>query len=159
VTAEPRPVEPFVDPDIDPEDPSWAGRRWPVIPLSHVAVVFAGGVLGGLARDGISLAWPAATVSFPTAILVINVVGAFVLGVLVTVIALRVAPHYLRPFLGAGFCGAFTTFSSVVTSADLLLAHGHAGVALGYLAASLLAGLVAVYSAMALTRRVLGARS
>jgi fluoride exporter len=153
-----RPVDPFLDPDVDPEDPSWAGRRWPAIPLSHVAVVFAGGVLGGLARDGIATAWPAATTSFPTAILVINTAGAFVLGVLVTVVALRAAPEHLRPFLGTGFCGAFTTFSSVVTSSDLLLAHGHAGIALGYLAASLAAGLAAVYSAMALTRRVLGER-
>jgi CrcB protein len=154
-----RPVEPYLDPDVDPEDPLWAGRRWPAIPLSHVAVVFAGGVLGGLARDGISLAWPASTASFPTAILVVNTAGAFVLGVLVTVIALRAAPEHLRPFLGTGFCGAFTTFSSVVTSSNLLLAHGHAGVALGYLAASLVAGLAAVYTAMALTRRALGERS
>jgi CrcB protein len=158
VTADPR-REPFLDPDIDPEDPSWAGHRWPVIPLSHVSVVFAGGTLGGLARYGISQAWPASTGSFPTAILVINTAGAFLLGVLVTVVGMRAAPHYLRPFLGAGFCGGFTTFSSVVTADDLLLAHGHAGIALGYLAASLAAGLVAVYSAMALTRNGLGERS
>jgi CrcB protein len=154
-----RPVDPYLDPDVDPEDPSWAGRRWPAIPLSHVAVVFAGGVLGGLARYGISQAWPAATTSFPTAILIINTAGAFLLGVLVTVVALRAAPEHLRPFLGSGFCGGFTTFSSVVTADDLLLAHGHAAIAVGYLAASLVAGLAAVYTAMALTRRVLGERS
>jgi CrcB protein len=158
VTVDPR-REPFLDPDIDPEDPSWAGLRWPAIPLSHVAVVFAGSVLGGLARYGISQAWPAATGSFPTAILVINTSGAFLLGVLVTVVGMRAAPHYLRPFLGSGFCGGFTTFSSVVTADDLLLAHGHAATALAYLAASLAAGLAAVFAAMALTRRVLGERS
>jgi CrcB protein len=154
-----RPVDPYLDPDVDPDDPSWAGLRWPAIPLSQVAVVFAGGVLGGLARYGISQAWPASTASFPTAILVINTAGAFVLGVLVTAVALRAAPKHLRPFLGTGFCGAFTTFSSVVTADDLLLAHGHAGIAVGYLAASLAAGLAAVFAAMALTRRVLGERS
>jgi fluoride exporter len=154
-----RSAEPYLDPDVDPEDPSWAGLRWPSIPLSHVAVVFAGGVLGGLARYGISQAWPAATGGFPTATLVINTSGAFVLGVLVTVVALRAAPDHLRPFLGTGFCGAFTTFSSVVTTDDLLLAHGHAGIAVAYLAASLAAGLGAVYAAMALTRRAVGERS
>jgi CrcB protein len=154
-----RPVDPYLDPDVDPGDPSLAGSSWPRLPLSHVAVVFAGGVLGGLARYGISQAWPAPTTSFPTAILVINTVGAFLLGVLVTVVALRAAPAHLRPFLGTGFCGGFTTFSSVVTADDLLLAHGHAAIALGYLAASLVAGLLAVFSAMALTRRVLGERS
>jgi CrcB protein len=158
VTTEPR-RQPFHDPDIDPEDPSRAGARWPAIRRSHIAAVFAGGVLGGLARDGISSAWPVATTGFPTAILVINTAGAFVLGVLVTVVAMRAAPEYLRPFLGTGFCGAFTTLSSLVTADDLLLAHGHAATALGYLVASLAAGLVAVYSAMALTRRVLGERS
>jgi CrcB protein len=158
VTADPR-REPFHDPDIDPEDPSWAGRRWPALPRSHVAAVFAGGVLGGLARDGISSAWPVAATGFPTAILVINTAGAFVLGVLVTVVAMRARAEHLRPFLGTGFCGAFTTLSSLVTTDDLLLAHGHAGTALGYLVASLAAGLVALYSAMALTRRMLGERS
>jgi CrcB protein len=154
-----RPVDPYLDPDVDPDDPSQARSRLPRLPLSHVAVVFAGGVLGGLARYGLVSAWPASTASFPTAILVINTAGAFLLGVLVTVVALRAAPAHLRPFLGTGFCGGFTTFSSVVTADDLLLAHGHAAIALAYLAASLAAGLAAVVTAMTLTRRVLGERS
>jgi CrcB protein len=158
VTRDHRP-EPYLDVDVDPADPSRAGSRLPVIPASHVAVVFAGGILGGLARDGISLAWPTPTAGFPTAILVINTAGAFALAVLVTVVALRAAPAYLRPLLGTGFCGAFTTFSSVVTADDLLLAHGNAAVAVGYLVASLVAGLAAVVTGMALTRRVLGRAS
>ena len=51
--------------------------------------------------------------------------------------------RYLRPLLGTGFCGAFTTFSSVVVTTDLLLAHGHAGTALAYLGASIGGGLAA----------------
>jgi CrcB protein len=158
VTTPPRP-RPFLDPDVDPEDRSGAQARWPRLPISHIAVGFAGGVLGGLARDGISSAWPTSNAGFPTTTLVVNTVGAFVLGALVTVFALRSVPAYLRPLLGTGFCGAFTTFSSVATASDLLLAHGHAGIALGYLAASLAAGLTAVFAAMALTRRVVGERA
>jgi CrcB protein len=155
VTHDPRHPS-YLDSDVDPVDGSRAVSRWPVIPAAHVAVVFGGGILGGLARYGISRAWPTPTGGFPTAILVVNTAGAFILAVLVTVVALRAAPVYLRPLLGTGFCGAFTTFSSVVTADDLLLAHGHVLIALGYLAASLAAGLAAVFAGMALTRRLLG---
>jgi CrcB protein len=150
---------PFLDPDVDREEPSLPYRAWPSLPAAHIAVVFGGGILGGLARYGIGVAWPAPGGTFPTAILVVNTVGAFVLAVIVSVVALRSAPSYLRPLLGTGFCGAFTTFSSVVTADDLLFAHAHAGIAIGYLAASLAAGLSAVYAGMSLTGRVLGARS
>jgi CrcB protein len=148
--------EPFRDPDIDPETEEQRAAPWPPLPSSHIAVVFAGGVVGGLARYGISRGWPAPGGGFPASIFVINTLGAFVLAVLVTVLAMRAAPAYLRPLLGTGFCGAFTTFSSVVTASDLLLAHSHVGIAIGYLAASVAAGLAAAWAGMELTRRVLG---
>ncbi len=149
--------EPFRDPDIDPETEAQLAAPWPHLPASHLAVVFAGGIVGGLARYGISRGWPTPGGGFPASIFVVNTVGAFVLAVLVTVIAMRAAPEYLRPLLGTGFCGAFTTFSSVATASDLLLAHAHIGIAVGYLAASVVAGLAAAYFGMALTRRLLGA--
>jgi CrcB protein len=151
--------EPFRDPDIDPETEAQRAAPWPRLPISHVAVVFGGGIVGGLARYGISRGWPTPGSGFPASILVINTAGSFVLAVLVTVLAMRAAPAYLRPLLGTGFCGAFTTFSSVVTASDLLLAHGHIGIAIGYLAASVAAGLVAAYLGMALAGRVLGESS
>jgi CrcB protein len=61
---------------------------------------------------------------------------------------------YRRPLLGTGFCGALTTFSTFQIELITLARHGHAGLAVGYLAGSLAAGLVALYTATALTRRV-----
>ena len=50
--------------------------------------------------------------------------------------------HYVRPALGNGFLGAFTTFSSFATATDQLLAHGHPGLAVGYAAGSLFGGVM-----------------
>ena len=50
----------------------------------------------------------------------------------------------MRPALGTGFIGAFTTFSSLATASDHLLAHGHPMLAIAYTLGSLFGGLVAV---------------
>jgi CrcB protein len=111
-----------------------------------LVLIGAGGTLGGLARYQIGLAWVTGTGAFPWATFAINTAGAFVLA-LVVVVAARRARHaaYVRAALGTGFCGAFTTFSSVVTSADRLSAHGHAGLACSYVAVSLAAGIAAAW--------------
>jgi len=61
---------------------------------------------------------------------------------------------YVRPMLGTGFCGAWTTFSGIVVPADEMLRDGRAGAAAGYLVASLLGGLVAGFVGLALGRYV-----
>ena len=89
-------------------------------------------------------AWPMAEDAFPWAVLVINVSGSFLLAALLTVIGgLFPDRPYLRPLLASGFCGAFTTFSAVMASSDLLLAHGHPLLAVTYLGASFAGGLIA----------------
>jgi CrcB protein len=65
----------------------------------------------------------------------------------------------VRPLLGTGFCGAFTTFSSVVVGADELVAHGHAATAAGYLLASIAAGLLAAWLGVVGTRAVAALRT
>ena len=108
-----------------------------------LAAVLIGGCAGGLARELISARWPTAPGTFPWAVLGINLTGAFLLAVLLTVIAgLLPATTYVRPLLASGFCGAFTTFSAVMGSSALLLAHGHAPLGLTYLAASFVGGLL-----------------
>ena len=64
------------------------------------------------------------------------------------------APHVLppggtRPALGTGFIGAFTTFSSLATATDHLLAHGHPMLAIAYMVGSLFGGLVAALLGLA----------
>ena len=106
-------------------------------------MIFLGGCVGGYARYAISDAWSGSRATFPSAILTVNVVGAFILG-LVVVLAADVLPsRYLRPLIGTGFCGALTTFSSVVVGAAGIFARHRPAIATSYLVATVLGGLAA----------------
>lgn len=120
--------------------------------LERLAVIFAGGCAGGLTRYAVSEAWPSAPYAFPWSTFTVNLLGAFVLGVVMVVAADPRAPRRLRLLLGTGFCGALTTFGSVVVTVDELLAHGHAATAALYLASTAAAALVVAAAAMSLTR-------
>jgi CrcB protein len=61
---------------------------------------------------------------------------------------------YRRPLLGTGLCGGLTTFSTMQVETVKMLEHHHNGLAVGYTVASIAAGLIAVYLATAMTRRV-----
>ena len=92
--------------------------------------VAVGGALGALARWGIGLAWPAPHGGFPASTLLINVVGCLLMGVLVVhVVEVREAHPLVRPFLGVGVLGGFTTFSTFAVDTEQLLVGGHLGVA------------------------------
>ncbi len=128
--------------------------RRPRLRPDVVAAVFAGGCAGGFARYAVTDGWPTPVDRFPWSTLVVNVAGAFVLAV-VMVLAVEVAPsRYLRPLLGTGFCGALTTFSSVVVSADQLFAHHHPDAAVAYLVASMVGGLGAAVLGLVAGRAV-----
>ena len=136
-----------IDPDIDDSQSSPRRRSaspWPRLAPGVLLAVFVGGVLGGGARYGIGLAAPTAVDGFPWDIFAINLSGAFALSLLL-VLVLEVFPptRYVRPALGTGFIGAFTTFSSLATATDQLVAHGHPVLALVYTLGSLFGGLVA----------------
>ena len=117
--------------------------------------VFLGGCLGGLARYAVTLAWPAGAQGFPWATLAVNDSGAFALGLLVVVLAAR--PLWVRAFVGPGLLGAWTTFSAVMASTDLLVAHGAPLVGITYLVASVATGLLAVAAGVAAGRARIGA--
>ena len=136
-----------IDPDIDESQSPPRRRpttRWPRFAPGVLLAVFLGGVLGGGARYGIGLAAPAAADGFPWDIFAINLSGAFALSLLL-VLVLEVFPptRYVRPALGTGFIGAFTTFSSLATATDHLLAHGRPMLAIAYTLGSLFGGLIA----------------
>ena len=130
----------------------------PVSPLPRLhrfALVGLGGVVGGLLRYALTTIAPDRPGAFPWTTLTINTVGSFALGLLVTgFVARRAAPAWVRPALGTGLLGAFTTFSAYAHSADLLASGGHGGVALAYVVGSLLAGVVGATVGVALGVRV-----
>ena len=104
--------------------------------------VLVGGVLGTGLRLGIDALLPHSDAQFPWSTLLINVVGSFVLGLLVA----RVwpsAPAWLRGGLGTGVLGSFTTFSALIVSLFTLTQAGMPLLALVYLLVSLAAGLAA----------------
>jgi CrcB protein len=112
-------------------------------------------MLGALARVGVSRSFPTATAGWPWATFAINIGGAFLLGYFATRLQERLPQStYRRPLLGTGFCGAFTTFSTVQVEALEMLDDDRYGLALGYAAASIAAGLLAMWVATAVVRRV-----
>ncbi|GAB2970654.1 fluoride efflux transporter CrcB [Streptomyces pseudoechinosporeus] len=124
-----------------------------------VAVVAAGGALGATARYGASLIWPTQTGAFPWTTLWVNAVGCAVIGVFMVVISDVWAAHRLvRPFFGTGVLGGFTTFSTYAVDIQKLVDEGRPRTGLAYLAATLVAALVAVWLAVVAARKVLAWR-
>jgi fluoride exporter len=120
----------------------------------ELAAVFAGGCIGAVARAGVAQALPVHPGAWPWATLLVNVTGAFLLGYFTTRLQERLPlSAYRRPLLGTGFCGALTTFSTVQVELLRLLDAGAVGTAVGYAAASVAAGLIAVTAATNLVRR------
>lgn len=117
--------------------------------------VFAGGVVGALARAGLGDAFPWDGHGWPWTTFVVNVAGTLMLGYFATRLQERLAPStYRRPLFGTGACGALTTFSTFQIELIKLARNGAPGTAIGYAVASIAIGLAGVYLATALTRRV-----
>ncbi|MDJ0384268.1 CrcB family protein [Streptomyces sp. G-G2] len=145
-----------IDPDVDLHVPAQrAERRWPTL-----AAVSAGGALGASARYGVSLVWPAGPAAFPWATFWTNVAGCALIGVLMVLISEggRSAHPLVRPLLGTGVLGGFTTFSTYAVDFERLLDRGEAATALTYAGLTVVGALVAVWAAASVTRRAVRAR-
>ena len=128
------------------EDEVFAPPARPFAPLAGqgraLGVVALGGVLGASARYGVGLLLPHAPGTFPLGTLLINVVGGFLIGVLIDAVAAR---PLLRPFAITGILGGFTTFSTYAVDAEQLLAAGRLALAGAYLVGTLGGALVATW--------------
>jgi CrcB protein len=121
----------------------------------ELAAVFAGGAIGTLARAGLATVAASDPGRWPWPTFIVNIVGAFLLGYFATRLLERLpVSSYRRPLLGTGLCGGLTTFSTMQVETIKMLEHHHYGLAIGYTVASIAAGLVAVYIATAMVRRV-----
>ncbi|HET7823397.1 MAG TPA: fluoride efflux transporter CrcB [Ornithinibacter sp.] len=125
------------------------------VDLAVLATVAVGGVIGSLGRYAVGAALPHQGGDFPWATLVVNVTGAFAMGLLVAFLVDRPGAHRLaRPFVGVGLLGGWTTFSTLAVDAVQLGQVGQEQVALVYVAATFLVGTLAVAAGSVLGQRV-----
>lgn len=118
------------------------------MPLRRLLLVFVGGTLGTAARLGTGLVIPDAG-GIPLATLVVNIVGALLIGIL----AARIPSSAdVRVFLGTGVLGGFTTYSAFMTGTLQLWTHAPV-LAGAYAAGSLGLGLAAAALGLRLGRR------
>src|SRR5437773_1246191 len=116
-------------------------------PVSRTLLVAFGGMLGSIARY-----WLAGViqrldgVEFPFGTLGVNVLGSFIVGVVMALSLERgTLPPNARIFLAIGLCGGFTTMATFSYETMALLRDGQAILGLGNVAATLIACLVAVW--------------
>lgn len=110
----------------------------------RVVAIAIGGALGTLARYGVNQLGAGGALAFPWPTLAVNVAGSLVLGFVVTLLVERWPPtRYARPFAAIGFCGGFTTFSTLVVETARLGQHGRLALAALSLFGSMAAGLCA----------------
>jgi fluoride exporter len=112
-----------------------------------------GGVLGALARSGTAELLPSSPAGWPWATLLVNLTGCLLLGALLAVLAGRSPePAWARPFLAVGVLGGFTTYSAFAVEVVERADAGAWPVAAGYVAASVLGGVLAVAAGAAAVR-------
>lgn len=127
----------------------------PRLDIRELAGIFAGGFIGATARIAVVRFMGSSAPNWPWPTFVVNIAGAFLLGYFGTRLQERLPlSAYRRPFLGTGICGALTTFSTVQIEVLKMIDAGRYGLAVGYVAASIGAGFVAVAVATAAVRRV-----
>ena len=121
--------------------------------MTSCLLVGAGGFLGAVARYLATLGVSGAVrTPFPLATFLINVSGSFLIGVVGVLVARRMttSPETIRLALAVGFLGAFTTFSAFEMETDWMMRDGRGVLAVLYVGASVVAGLLAVRAGMAL---------
>ena len=144
-----------VDPDVDVADP--VERREAAGPRLHAVLgaIAVGGVVGAEARYGLGVLLPHRADEWPWATLLTNVSGCLLIGVLMVVIVERIRPHPLvRPLLGVGVLGGYTTFSTYAVDTVAAVQSGRVVLAVLYAVATPLLALVAVATVPIATRRL-----
>lgn len=126
-------------------------RAWPI------ALVGAGGFLGTVLRHRLGVWFPHTAGGWPPTTFTVNMTGAFLLGVLLEALTRLGSDtgwrQRVRLGVGTGFCGAFTTYSTLAVDTDLLVRGHHWPAAAGYALATVLTGLVATGAGIAVGAR------
>jgi CrcB protein len=121
--------------------------------MKLILIIGTGSFIGGVFRYLLSLLIQAKTASpFPLPTLTVNVIGCFLIGIVIGIFDKGQLSQEWKLFLATGVLGGFTTFSAFSNETIILFREGHAGNALLYVAASVILGLLATYCAYLLVK-------
>ena len=121
--------------------------------MKLIFIIGAGSFIGGIFRYMLSVLIQAKTASpFPLPTLTVNVVGCFLIGIVLGIFDRGQLSQEWKLFLATGVLGGFTTFSAFSNETVIMFREGHAGNALLYVAASVVLGLLATYIAYLLIK-------
>ncbi|MZR31169.1 fluoride efflux transporter CrcB [Sneathiella litorea] len=119
--------------------------------------VAMGGALGACARYGVAqVMLRQLGPGYPYGTLFVNIVGSFLIGVLIEIIALRWSPSpELRVFLVTGFLGGFTTFSAFSLDVALMVQKGETVSAASYVLMSVLLSVAGLFAGLHLIKAII----
>lgn len=122
--------------------------------LKTITLVAIGGAMGSVLRYLTSVvAQKYVSSLFPWATLITNIVGCFLIGILMGWLAKNQMDNSdLKWLLVTGFCGGYTTFSAFGYENVSLMQNNHSALAFGYIALSVIAGLLAVWGGLLITK-------
>ena len=125
--------------------------------MKIIFVIAVGGALGAVARYAVMVGaghW--ASFSSPYGTMAVNILGSFLLGALMEIMALFWNPsEEMRVFLLVGVLGGFTTFSSFSLDTVLLLQRNELGLATLYVGGSVVLSILGFLAGLSLLRQVL----
>lgn len=128
--------------------------------MTRFLIVAAGGALGAVARYGVgTLAGRLGASHWPWGTLTVNIVGGLLMGALTGWLAFRGGQHAesIRLFAAVGILGGFTTFSAFSLETALMIEKRQLALAGGYVAASVVLSILALFVGLMVARRAFGA--
>ena len=129
--------------------------------MTRFLIVAAGGAIGSAARYGVGVwaqrLFPGA--AWPWGTLTVNVVGGLIMGLVAGWLALRggAQAESIRLFAAVGVLGGFTTFSAFSLETAQLIERRQFALASGYVAASVVLSIAALFIGLMVARRAFGA--
>ena len=127
--------------------------------LQQYLLVFLGSGLGGASRFGVSqlVAWKLGKTAFPYATLIVNVIGCFLIALIIFLATetAAISPN-ARVFLTTGIMGGLTTYSTFDYETMSLFQNGETAVGLANVGLTLVACFVAGMLGLALARAMVG---